>query len=232
VIHLNISQHYSAQTTEVDKCAGMLGHKVGHIFQHVLGFSHNASFMGWPSKISLAVMTSARGTTLPGRAVHAFNCSIATTPTCACVPRPVSLAPPANTMSLQAVRACSAQRYGAKSAARQQQPRAHRKPCLSSSRRGSWAVRSSPEDGAPSVATRADTPAAAETSADQAPAPATTPSAASEPANGPAIIQGSKTALATGIISVVIGVAYLALVAFLDMRGGEMLPPPPEAYLP
>lgn len=27
-------------------------------------------------------------------------------------------------------------------------------------------------------------------------------------------------------------VIYLALVSFLDMRGGELLPPPPEAYLP
>ncbi len=27
-------------------------------------------------------------------------------------------------------------------------------------------------------------------------------------------------------------VIYLGLVSFLDMRGGELLPPPPEAYLP
>lgn len=27
-------------------------------------------------------------------------------------------------------------------------------------------------------------------------------------------------------------VIYLGLVSFLDIRGGELLPPPPEAYIP
>ena len=43
--------------------------------------------------------------------------------------------------------------------------------------------------------------------------------------------EGSTTALVTGAISVVIGIAYLALVAALNNRG-ELLPPPPEAFGP
>jgi hypothetical protein len=43
---------------------------------------------------------------------------------------------------------------------------------------------------------------------------------------------GQTTAIVTGVISIIFGVAYLALVQFLDMRSGEMLPPPPEAFLP
>lgn len=35
----------------------------------------------------------------------------------------------------------------------------------------------------------------------------------------------------TGIISVVIGVAYLVLVSFLNSRG-DLVPPPPEAFGP
>jgi len=36
----------------------------------------------------------------------------------------------------------------------------------------------------------------------------------------------------TGAISIIFGVAYLALVQFMDMRGNELLPPPPEAFMP
>jgi len=43
--------------------------------------------------------------------------------------------------------------------------------------------------------------------------------------------EGSTTALVTGAISVIIGVAYLALVAAMNNRG-ELLPPPPEAFGP
>jgi len=58
-----------------------------------------------------------------------------------------------------------------------------------------------------------------------APAPAAAPK--------PAVIQeGQTTAIVTGAISVIFGVAYLALVYVMDSRGGEMLPPPPEAFLP
>lgn len=59
----------------------------------------------------------------------------------------------------------------------------------------------------------------------QAPAAAPAPSA-------PVLAKGQGTAIVTGAISVIFGVAYLALVYVMDMRGGEMLPPPPEAFLP
>ena len=43
---------------------------------------------------------------------------------------------------------------------------------------------------------------------------------------------GQGTAMWTGAVSVIFGVAYLALVYMMDSRGGELLPPPPEAYIP
>lgn len=45
------------------------------------------------------------------------------------------------------------------------------------------------------------------------------------------IARGQTTAIVTGAISIIFGVAYLALVQFMDMRGGELLPPPPEAFM-
>ena len=48
----------------------------------------------------------------------------------------------------------------------------------------------------------------------------------------PSLARGQTTAIITGAISILFGIAYLALVQFMDMRGGELLPPPPEAYLP
>jgi hypothetical protein len=54
-----------------------------------------------------------------------------------------------------------------------------------------------------------------------------------EPASKPLILQqGQGTAIITGAISIVFGVAYLVLVILMDWRGGEMLPPPPEAFGP
>ena len=44
-------------------------------------------------------------------------------------------------------------------------------------------------------------------------------------------IKGQGTAIVTGAISIIFGIAYLALVSLLDVRGGELLPPPPEACL-
>ncbi len=63
----------------------------------------------------------------------------------------------------------------------------------------------------------------------QAPVP---PAAAATEAKPPLLQKGQGTAIVTGVISVVFGVAYLVLVFFLDSRGGEMLPPPPEAFGP
>lgn len=44
-------------------------------------------------------------------------------------------------------------------------------------------------------------------------------------------VKGQGTAIVTGAISIIFGVAYLALVSLLDVRGGELQPPPPEAFL-
>jgi hypothetical protein len=41
---------------------------------------------------------------------------------------------------------------------------------------------------------------------------------------------GQGTAIVTGAISVILGVAYIALTILLDSRG-ELLPPPPEAFM-
>ncbi|KAK9832443.1 hypothetical protein WJX74_010374 [Apatococcus lobatus] len=42
--------------------------------------------------------------------------------------------------------------------------------------------------------------------------------------------EGQTTAIITGAVSIIIGVLYLGLVQFMNVRGGELLPPPPEAY--
>ena len=45
------------------------------------------------------------------------------------------------------------------------------------------------------------------------------------------LVKGQGTAIVTGAISIIFGVAYLVLVSLLDVRGGELQPPPPEAFL-
>lgn len=50
--------------------------------------------------------------------------------------------------------------------------------------------------------------------------------------SAPLLKPGQGTAIVTGAISVLFGIAYLVLVQLLDMRGGELQPPPPEAYIP
>eukprot|EP00891_Asterochloris_glomerata_P002083 jgi/Astpho2/2083/Aster-x0503 len=44
------------------------------------------------------------------------------------------------------------------------------------------------------------------------------------------VAKGQRTAVITGFVSVAFGVIYLALTAFLDSRGSQLLPPPPEAF--
>lgn len=41
---------------------------------------------------------------------------------------------------------------------------------------------------------------------------------------------GQATAIWTGAVSLLLGVAYLALTVALDSRGGSLQPPPPEAF--
>ena len=45
------------------------------------------------------------------------------------------------------------------------------------------------------------------------------------------MVKGQGTAIVTGAISIIFGIAYLVLVSLLDVRGGELQPPPPEAFL-
>lgn len=47
----------------------------------------------------------------------------------------------------------------------------------------------------------------------------------------PLLAPGQGTAIVTGAISIIFGIGYLVLVSLLDMRGGELQPPPPEAFL-
>jgi hypothetical protein len=63
-------------------------------------------------------------------------------------------------------------------------------------------------------------------------APAAAPQPTQEAPKAPVLVKGQGTAIITGAISILFGVAYLALQIFMDSRGGQMLPPPPEAYIP
>ncbi|QDZ22855.1 hypothetical protein HOP50_09g54030 [Chloropicon primus] len=45
------------------------------------------------------------------------------------------------------------------------------------------------------------------------------------------IKKGQRTAIITGTISILLGVAWLAIVFLLDSRGNTLEPPPPEAFL-
>lgn len=48
----------------------------------------------------------------------------------------------------------------------------------------------------------------------------------------PLIKEGDDVAIITGGISVIFGVLYLGLVYIMEGRGGTLLPPPPEAFIP
>mmetsp|Transcript_26410 Transcript_26410/g.57612 ORF Transcript_26410/g.57612 Transcript_26410/m.57612 type:complete len:120 (-) Transcript_26410:376-735(-) len=53
------------------------------------------------------------------------------------------------------------------------------------------------------------------------------------PEKKPLVLEkGQGTAIVTGAVSVIFGVAYLVVVFLLDSRGGELQPPPPEAFIP
>ncbi len=68
-----------------------------------------------------------------------------------------------------------------------------------------------------------------------APGPAAAPADAKPAApevKAPLLQKGQGTAIVTGAISAILGIGYLALVWLLDSRGGQMQPPPPEAFLP
>lgn len=46
---------------------------------------------------------------------------------------------------------------------------------------------------------------------------------------GSKLAPGQLTAILTGAISLVLGIAYLAFVFYVDSQGGQLKPPPPEA---
>ncbi|PNH04911.1 hypothetical protein TSOC_008963 [Tetrabaena socialis] len=76
-----------------------------------------------------------------------------------------------------------------------------------------------------------ETPAAPKP-APAAPAPAESAEVKKDGAGAPLLQKGQGTAIVTGAISTILGVGYLVLVWFMDSRGGQMLPPPPEAFGP
>lgn len=46
------------------------------------------------------------------------------------------------------------------------------------------------------------------------------------------LVKGQGTAIITGAVSILFGIAYLALVYMMDSRGAQLQPPPPEAFIP
>ena len=88
------------------------------------------------------------------------------------------------------------------------------------------------------VLARAEEQQASTSQAGTAEAPASTSAAAAPPGpaqeapKAPVLVKGQGTAIITGAISILFGVAYLALQIFMDSRGGQLLPPPPEAFIP
>ncbi|KAG1676356.1 hypothetical protein FOA52_001151 [Chlamydomonas sp. UWO 241] len=89
--------------------------------------------------------------------------------------------------------------------------------------------RSQPEGSESAPAPPAKAPAAAPAAPPAAP---TRPAPAPGSPDDPAVLEkGQGMAVVTGGISIVFGVAYLALVYMMDSRGGQMMPPPPEAFL-
>jgi hypothetical protein len=71
-----------------------------------------------------------------------------------------------------------------------------------------------------------DTPEASSSSA-------TRPTVSDKRARAKAVQErGQATAVVTGAVAVLLGVAYLVLVRLLDTRGVTLIPPPPEAFDP
>eukprot|EP00850_Spirogloea_muscicola_P002802 SM000011S18980 [mRNA] locus=s11:88460:89095:- [translate_table: standard] len=72
------------------------------------------------------------------------------------------------------------------------------------------------------------------------PSPPPPPSPSAQPASGSTSSKrvaakdekGQTTAIVTGVVAVLLGVAYLVVVQLLDPRGINLVPPPPEAFDP
>ncbi len=74
------------------------------------------------------------------------------------------------------------------------------------------------------------TPSTPSPSSETAPSSTNGTVPAATPQTAPILEKGQGTAIITGAISLFFGIAYLVVTALIDMRGGEMLPPPPEAF--
>jgi hypothetical protein len=111
--------------------------------------------------------------------------------------------------------AAGARRSGGSSSGRQQQHSTH-------------TCRAEPDSSSSSTQEQQQPPPAAAPAAAATP-PAAAPAAAA--AGAPLLAPGQGTAIVTGAISILFGVAYLVLVSLMDMRGGELQPPPPEAFM-
>ena len=101
-------------------------------------------------------------------------------------------------------------------------------PARRAARNRTQSLRCKAGDQEPASSTAAET--APSTSAAAAPEPASPAQPAPE---APVLVKGQGTAIITGAVSIIFGVAYLVLVQLLDSRGGgALLPPPPEAFGP
>lgn len=136
--------------------------------------------------------------------------------------------PPRSAMAMAVAKAgtmatrCSAKagirtRYGAGRNASMRKRTQTRVGRRGSNRRGGM-CRATEEEGARTDAPAKDSSAGAET--------------AQEKEQKPGLKEGQGTAIVTGAVSLLLGVAYLALTLWLDQRGAQLQPPPPEAYLP
>lgn len=76
-----------------------------------------------------------------------------------------------------------------------------------------------------------DAPQSSTTTEGQQQQPVQPAAAQQEQPKAPLLAPGQGTAIVTGAISIIFGIAYLVLVSLLDMRGGELQPPPPEAFM-
>ena len=93
-------------------------------------------------------------------------------------------------------------------------------------------VRNASQNGQNSQSTETVSDATSQESASSASSASTTPSGSRlQTPEKEGFVKGQGTAIVTGAISIIFGVAYLALVSLLDVRGGELQPPPPEAFL-
>ncbi|GFR46839.1 hypothetical protein Agub_g8477 [Astrephomene gubernaculifera] len=77
-----------------------------------------------------------------------------------------------------------------------------------------------------------DTPASPKPAVEASPTPGDHVETKQAQLSAPLLRKGQGTAIVTGAISAILGLGYLVLVWLIDSRGGQLQPPPPEAFLP